>query len=243
METAVIDQNEIKQEGSRALTFAQQYEITNDESLLEADRYFNLYAEKERERFLKFDPFRASAYATYQKALALVKEATEPFKMGKAIFEQKILTYRAKLKKAREEEEARLKKIAEAEAEEAKRKETEELLRQAAAIEQSGDADQAREIVEHALKVEAAPIKVAPPTAAPLPKLNSGFRDYWYAEVPDLMVLVKAVAAGRVPLAALKADMVYLNGRAKLEEGAMKIEGVIAKSEDGMIKERSKAAF
>ena len=243
METAVVDQNEIKQEGSRALTFARQFEITGEESLLQADKYFNLYAEKEKERFIKFDPLRASAYETYQKALAILREATEPFKMGKAIFEQKILAYRTKLKKAREEEEARLKKIAEAEAEEAKRKETEELLRQAAAIEKSGDVDQASALIEHALKVEAEPIKVAPPIATPLPKLNSGVRTYWYAEVPDLMVLVKAVAEGRVPLAAVEANMVYLNGRAKLEEGAMKIEGVVAKSEEGMIKERSKKAF
>ncbi len=243
METAVIDQNKIKQEGSQALTFAQQYEITGEESLLKADQYFNLYAEKEKERFVKFDPLRASAYETYQKALAILREATEPFKMGKAIFEQKILAYRTKLKKAREEEEARLNKIKKAEAEESKRKETEELLRQAADIEKSGDVDQASALIEHALKVEAEPIKVAPPTAAPLPKLNSGVRDYWYADVTDLMVLVKAVADGKVPLAAVEANMVYLNGRADLEESAMKIPGVVANSREGMVKARSKKAL
>ena len=69
------------------------------------------------------------------------------------------------------------------------------------------------------------------------PEKGSGtiLRDYYSAEVTDLMALVKAVAAGEVPLAAIEAGMTYLNGMARTLKGNFKIPGckVVMESKQG----------
>jgi|GEM_PF-4297641 len=54
-------------------------------------------------------------------------------------------------------------------------------------------------------------------------------RDYYSAALDEpngLMVLVKAIAAGQAPIEAVTANMTYLNGKARVEKGSMKVPGV-----------------
>jgi hypothetical protein len=62
----------------------------------------------------------------------------------------------------------------------------------------------------------------------PFKAAGTVLRDYYSAEVTDLMALVKAVAAGQAPLESVEANMPYLNGKARLEKGEMKVPGVRA---------------
>ena len=73
-------------------------------------------------------------------------------------------------------------------------------------------------------------------TAAPaMPKVKGiSTRKKWSAEVTDKMALVKAVAEGRQPLRMLEPNMKVLNQMAVALKDEMRVDGVVAKSEDSM---------
>lgn len=58
-------------------------------------------------------------------------------------------------------------------------------------------------------------------------------REYWSAEVTDLMALCQAVVAGKVPIGAISPNSTFLNGMAKNLQKAMSIPGVKAVSRKG----------
>jgi len=76
--------------------------------------------------------------------------------------------------------------------------------------------------------MDAAPVIERTIVAAPQKAQGTSIRDYYSAEVTDLPTLVKAVAEGKAPIEAVQANMTYLNGKARLEKGSMKIPGVQA---------------
>jgi hypothetical protein len=118
-----------------------------------------------------------------------------------------------------EDEQERIRRAEQARLEEEARKAAEEAaLAQAVALEQNGHKAAAEAVI-------AAPV-VAP--AVYVPKTTpTGFgnatRRTWGAEVTDLMALVKAVAAGTVPIQALEANTVFLNGQARMLKAALAI--------------------
>ena len=66
------------------------------------------------------------------------------------------------------------------------------------------------------LKGQAATVAPPPAVSQEPPKIAGiSTRTTYSAEVTDLMALVKAVAAGAVPLVVLQADMKVLNAQAK----------------------------
>jgi hypothetical protein len=75
-----------------------------------------------------------------------------------------------------------------------------------------------------------APVVVPPVYVPPaVPKGMGNFtRRTWCAEVVDLMALVKAVAIGKVPLQAIEANTVFLNGQARMVKSALAYDGVRA---------------
>jgi hypothetical protein len=89
------------------------------------------------------------------------------------------------------------------------------------------------EAAEEALVAE--PVIERTVIEAPAKAAGTVLRDYYSAEVTDLMALVKAVAAGQAPLEAVEANMPYLNGKARLEKGGMKVPGVraVVESKEG----------
>lgn len=123
-----------------------------------------------------------------------------------------------------EDEQERIRRAAQAKAEEEARKAAEEAaLAQAVSLESNGHKAAAEALM-------AAPV-VAP--AVFVPKTTpTGFgnatRRTWGAEVTDLMALVKAVAAGTVPIQALEANTVFLNGQARMLKAALSYPGVRA---------------
>jgi len=80
------------------------------------------------------------------------------------------------------------------------------------------------EAAEEALVAEPVIEKVR--VAAPGQAAGASVRTYYSAQVDDLKALVVAVATGLAPIQAIQADMTYLNGRARLEQGAFALPGV-----------------
>lgn len=103
--------------------------------------------------------------------------------------------------------------------EEATRIAQEEAIQRAIELEEMGETEAAETVLSE-------PIQVHVQSSAP-PKLEGSYgRTNYSATVSDLMTLVKAVAAGVVPLAAIEANMVYLNTRARSDRKGFSIPGV-----------------
>ena len=117
----------------------------------------------------------------------------------------------------------------EAQAQEAARKEREKLEARAAKAESSGKVEKAQ-----ALQMAAA--SVIQPTIAPTVAKIAGIstRTNYRAEVVDKMELVKAVAAGTVPLNALDANMPFLNNQARAMKETLAYPGVKVVQETGL---------
>jgi hypothetical protein len=123
-----------------------------------------------------------------------------------------------------EDEQERIRRAEQARLEEEARKAAEEAaLAQAVALEQNGHKMAAEAVI-------AAPV-VAPAVYVPKTTPN-GFgnatRRTWGAEVTDLMALVKAVAAGTVPIQAIEANTVFLGQQARALKSALQYPGVRA---------------
>ncbi len=71
-------------------------------------------------------------------------------------------------------------------------------------------------------------VSAAPTTPAVPTGYGQFVRKTWSAEVTDLSALVKAVAAGLVPVQAIKADEVFLNSQARLHKSSLEFPGVVA---------------
>ncbi len=123
-----------------------------------------------------------------------------------------------------EDDQARIRRAEQARLEEEARKVAEEAaLAQAVALEADGHKTAAEAVI-------ASPV-VAPAVYVPtnVPRGMGQFtKRTWGAEVTDLMVLVKAVAAGTVPIQAIEANSVFLNQQARALKSALAYPGVRA---------------
>ena len=129
----------------------------------------------------------------------------------------------------------RAKQVREAQAAaEAQRK---QLAEQAERLEAAGAVEAAASVKEAASLVSAPVI----PLEVQASERSTTKRVTWSAEVTDVMALVRAVAAGQVPLEALSPNMTYLNGRARLEKEALKIDGVKSVGTESLTSKRAVA--
>lgn len=174
------------------------------------------------------------------------KPVLDAGKKGEAAFKARLIAWQTEQERMRREaeraareaaarEQERLRALARQAEEEARaradalRRQAEEadaqaaaaLLAKAEAVEDQA-FEQASELIEQAAMVPAQAVAVPP-----APKLEgSSIREVWSAEVVDLMELVRAVVAGKVPLAAVEPNMKVLNAQAKSLKGQMDYPGV-----------------
>jgi hypothetical protein len=169
-----------------------------------------------------FDPIDEASKAQRKTTIAQGKAIDEPFdyiieitaaRKGKWRREQEAIA----AQKQREAEEIARKKAEDKQIEEA------ELLASLGMNEAAEAALTAEPVIERVI------------VEAPSKGAGTVLRDYYRAEVTDLLALVKAVAAGQAPLEAIEANMTYLNGKARLEKGGMKVPGVraVVESKEG----------
>ena len=126
--------------------------------------------------------------------------------------------------KSFEDEQERIRRAEQARLEEVARKAAEEAaLAQAVALEQNGHKAAAEAVIAAPVVAPAVYVPKATPTG-----FGNATRRTWGAEVTDLMALVKAVAAGQVPIQAIEANMVFLNGQSRMLKAALAYPGVKA---------------
>ena len=160
-----------------------------------------------------FDPIDEASKRQRQATIAQGKKIDEPLDyVIKATGSKCAAWIRAEQAKAAEE-----KRKAE---EEARRKAEEEQLAAAEALQKEGFTFAADAVLEAPVVIPK--VQVAEPVKAE----GVSYRDQWGAECVDLMALVKAVAEGKAPLAAVCANATWINQWARLSKGAEALPGV-----------------
>lgn len=184
---AVIETPHIEAE-SKAITLLDQAKallIVTNEDREQAEQIMKDLDAMGKAVFAYLDPPRAKAWEDYQYHKKRLDEAYNPIVNGKKEFKQTCIAW--------DDEQERLRKEAEQQAqEEARKREEEAQLAAALEAEQSGDKETAEAIL-------AEPVQVAPvimPRTAPAPSRLSAGRTFWYATVTNVKELCKAIGAG-----------------------------------------------
>ena len=124
--------------------------------------------------------------------------------------------------KSFEDEQDKIRRVEQARLEEEARKAAEEAaLAKALALEKNGHKAAAETVIATPVVVPTVYVPKTTPTG-----FGNATRRVWSAEVTDLMALVKAVAAGTVPIQAIEANMVFLNGQSRMLKSALAYPGV-----------------
>lgn len=160
-------------------------------------------------------PIKDAAHKAHRQICNAEKEMITPLDTASASLNRRASAW----KQVETEREAAAQRQADLEA---KKREEEIRLQQAVEAEQRGES---AEYIEQVLQT---PVFVAPTEVEKMvPKVDgAGDSTRYWAEIDNLMELVKAVAAGRAPLDAIEANMVYLNAKARKEKEAMSVPGV-----------------
>jgi hypothetical protein len=151
-----------------------------------------------------FDPIIRKAHEAHKAAVGAKKDAEAPLVQAEGIVKPAISGYMAECERKRREEEDRQRKEAEKRAEE---------LALAAAIE----AEDAGASPEEVQAIVEAPVYVPPKF-----------------EVTDLRALVKAIAAGQVPIEAVKPNDVVIGAQARSLRTSLRWPGVRVWEEDSV---------
>jgi len=171
-----------------------------------------------------FSPLKSKAYASWKEICGTENKILDPLKTAQGALDRKIGAY------LQAQEQERLKREQEAR-EAALKAEQDRLLAEASHLSETGQQEQAEQVLEQAVKVEAPPV-VLPSS---VPKITgTSSRTNWKFQVTDLMALVKAVADGKVPIGAIKADDVFLGQMARAMKQNMKWPGVKVYAETGV---------
>jgi len=174
-------------------------------------------------------------HKAHKEALAEFNRGDSPLAVAETTLKRAILTWDQEQERKRRQEEARLQREAEERAKEEARKQAEEArLQEAIAREEAGDAEGAKEALEAPVVT---PAVFVPPVVLPTmtPKVEGiTKRQVWKCEVSDLMALVRAVAGGHAPLAAIQANTVFLGQQARSLKSEMKYAGVKVWPEDSL---------
>jgi hypothetical protein len=185
-----------------------------DQASYDLAQEINAAAYKAKKAFHEwFDPIDDTSKKARQATIAQGKKIDEPL-------DYVITTTGSRAAKWMAEEKRKAAALqAEADAKARKKAEDDQLA--AAQLLQDLGMDEA---AEEALAAE--PVIERQKVAAPVQAAGASVRTYYSAQVDDLLTLVKAVAEGTAPLACVEASMTYLNGRARLEQGAFNVPGV-----------------
>lgn len=221
MSAVLVETAEIQRESATTLTIAKTFKITSTAQYEEAGGKLKGIMALKKKVADTFDPHIKRAFDAHRSLVAEKKEHEAPLLEAEQALKKSMLAFQLAEEAKRRE--------AEAKAQEEARKAQEKLEAKAAKAAEKGKVEKAA-----ALQATAASI-VAPIIPSTTPKLAGvSVRVTWRAEVTNLMELVKAVAAGTVPINALQADTTFLNTQAKAMKDTLPYPGVKAVQETGL---------
>ena len=195
--------------------------IRDDESLRRGNEILLTIKDLRKKIQDTFGPICAAAFAAHKTAVKAQKDAEAPLVEAEGIIKPSIARYMADAERKRREEEERIRKEMEKRAEE-------EALAAAIEAEDAGDLTEAEAILS-------APVFVPHVSAPPPPKLEGiSIRNIIKFEVTDLRALVKAVAAGQVPVEAIKPNDVVIGAQARSLRLSLHWPGVRVWAEDSV---------
>lgn len=193
-------------------TQAQVLIVTDSASFCRAGEFMLTLKALEKQITGVFGPIIAASHHAHQEALAQQKALLAPVQAARGYLDDQTAAYLDQEARQRAAREAALTAEAERQAEAAQ-------VAEAARLEQDGR------------RAEAEAVLAAPPIVAPIildapQAAGVSSRMDTHAVVTDLPALIRAVAAGTVPLAALLPNLPYLNGQAKALKGLLRYPGV-----------------
>lgn len=200
-------------EVSQPLAEAKQFRVSNSEQYQAAGerlKGIKLLLKKVGDTF---DPIISKAHAAHREAVARKKEHEQPLMYAEALYKQAMLIYQAEQERVRRAEQTRL--------EEQARQEREKLEARAAKAAEKGKEEKAAELMAQAATVATPVLETRIPTVTGI-----STRSTWKAEVVSKSELIKAVAAGAVPQAALIPDTAFLNQQARSLKSELNYPGV-----------------
>lgn len=211
----------IKKESSDALTIAQNLKVvTNDDYLMSATLLQGVKVLQKRVADT-FDKHIANAFKAHKDLVADKNSNLLPLTQAEALIKRAVLGYQVQQETVR--------RAAEAAAQEESRKEREKLEARAVRAAASGKVEKAE-----ALQVAAASV-VTPMIATTTPRIAGlSTRVTYKATLVDKLELVKACAAGIVPLNALDVNMPFLNNQARQMKETLAYPGVKVEQETGL---------
>lgn len=161
-----------------------------------------------------FDPIIEKAHASHKEAISQKRKVEMPLAEAEAILKPRIAAWMAEQERLRKEAEMLAQRKAQEEAERLQ-------LEEAALLHEIGETELANSRLEE--KPLVAPV-ILPKS---VPKVTGvSMTKRYSAVVVSLMDLIKAVAAGKVPIQAVKADEVFLNRQAVAMKDALQYPGV-----------------
>jgi hypothetical protein len=211
------------QEATTYASYLTTFHVTDPESFLQADQILGALKTRIDKLHLIFDPICQAADRAHKEACAKRAEQIGPLDALKTRIGSEAAGWQREQEDFRLAEEARLQALAD-------HRGTDQQIAAAAQAEAEGDHALASAILDQAVTDTGSTPLILPSTT---PKLkHSSFTRRFKAKVVDKLRLIQAVSAGQVPLAALDANIPYLDMRASREQAALNIPGVVAVPKD-----------
>ena len=209
-----MDTTTIETDAQAIATRALAVTVTDAQSYALAGAFLSgIKAYQDRVRAI-FRPHIDAAHKTHKGLVAEEKRHLEAPIAAEAQVKTAMVTWaqaeQRRLDDARRQAETEARRIAE-----------EQAIAEAAAAEAAGDHELAEAIVDQPVMVATPPVVRAAPKVAGI-----AIRTTWHAEVVNLLELVRAVAAGKAPLALLLPNLPAINAQARSLKGEARIAGV-----------------
>lgn len=218
---SAVETTEIAAQSSEALATARGFKIASTDDYLRSAAMLQAVKALQKKVGDTFDKHIANAFKAHKDLVADKNAHLQPLTEAEGLIKRAVLVYQVAEEQKRREIESR--------AQEEARKQQARLEVRAAKAEASGKVEKAE-----ALQAAAASV-VAPIIAPSVPKVSGlSTRVTYKATVVDKLELVKAVAAGTVPLNALDANMPFLNNQARVMKETLSYPGVKVEQETGL---------
>ena len=222
LDVLTIDDNDIRREGKDYPEQARELaKIGSSEDNAKVNDWLrNLKAfYKRTEGF--FAPMKKQARGVLNEINAREKEILAPLEEAERIVKSAMIAWDSEQERIRQAEEARLRKEAQRQANEAR-------LAAAVEAEQAGNNGIAAAILD-------TPMVVPEPMLPPIQKAEgAAFIEYWKAEVTDMRLLIMAISQGKASTTLVEVNKVALGQMARAMKGELSIPGVRVWMEKGM---------
>lgn len=216
-----VETQAIQQEATNALSVAKDYKITSNADYLKSAGMLQGIKALLKKIDDTFDSHIKRAFDAHRALVAEKKTHQATPLEAEQIIKRAVLGY--------QQEQEQERRRVEAKAQEEARKEREKLEARAAKAAAAGKTEKAEALQQSAAAV------VTPIIAPTTPKVSGiSTRITYKATVIDKLELVKAVAAGTVPLNALDCNMPFLNNQARAMKETLAYPGVKVEQETGI---------